>query len=362
MQVFYSADQLQHRLSIFEYGLEYHFEVPERMLSIVKALEAEPKLFQIRGPESYGLEALEQVHGKDYLHYLQHLWTAWKEEKPQPQAVAETFFVRGLARRRPANLVACMGYYCFDRFTPIIHNTWTVARLAANCALSAADVLLKTPARSAYALCRPPGHHAASDLYGGWCYLNNAAIAAARLSMFDTREGRYRNDQPHRVTILDIDYHHGNGTQEIFYKTANVQYVSIHADPELGGEPYFIGYREEGGEAGGAGFNYNIGLSPIGVTDERYQEAFHQALRHVREFAPEYLVVSLGLDGEEEDGVGSWNLTTALYTELGAGISALGLKTLIVQEGGYNLQTLGRNVVAFLRPFVTTETAAVLRP
>jgi len=291
------------------------------------------------------------VHTHDYIHFLKHVFSEWSKERPlalQPQAIAETFFVRSLARRKPRNLVACLGYYCFDRVTPILKNTFEVALESAFCAITGADLLLKKQTNNypaVYALCRPPGHHAHADLAGGWCYLNNAAIAAKRLAEHDC------NNRLRRVTVLDVDYHHGNGTQDIFYESPHVQYVSIHADPDNGGEPYFMGYGSEEGIGNGNGTTLNIPLPMFGVTDERYFTALDIAVAAVRKFAPEYLVVSFGLDTEENDGVGTWSLTPAAFDKMGVEIAKLGLPTLVVQEGGYNISKLGPQVVGFLSAF-----------
>jgi acetoin utilization deacetylase AcuC-like enzyme len=242
-------------------------------------------------------------------------------------------------RRNTAHPIGRAGYYSFGTYSPILKGTWDAAYWSAQCALSAAHDVA-SGAQTAYALCRPPGHHAATDLYGGFCYLNNAAIAARSLG--------------ERVAILDIDFHHGNGTQEIFYMDPAVLYCSLHADPDQE-YPYFWGAANEIGEGAGKGYNCNYPL-PLGCDDELYLQTLDQALRRIQEFQPRYLVVSLGLDIIQGDEVGGFRVTPAGLGEIGQRIAALRheeapLPTVIIQEGGYLLSELGELVVRFLRVF-----------
>jgi len=189
------------------------------------------------------------------------------------------------------------------------------------------------------------------DMYGGWCYLNNASIATARLSSYDYKTHTYRpkdDTNNKRVALLDIDYHHGNGSQEIFYQNPLVLYVSTHADPDEGGEPFFIGYP---GETGHENLNANFPLPLYGVTDDLFLSTLDKALKVVTEFNPHYLVVSLGCDIEVDDGCGTWDITLAGFQKIGQKIKDLHLPTLIVQEGGYNIAQLGKTVLHFLKPF-----------
>jgi acetoin utilization deacetylase AcuC-like enzyme len=231
-----------------------------------------------------------------------------------------------------------LGYYAFGWGTPILEGTWEAAYWSAQTAVSAAHAVQDGDS-VVYAVCRPPGHHAAADLYGGFCYLNNAAIAARYLA----RDGQW-------VAILDIDYHHGNGTQAIFYRDPAVLFCSLHAHPDED-YPYYWGGVDERGEGLGAGTNYNWPL-PLDTDDAHYLAALQAALDTVQGFGPRFLVVSVGFDIVTGDVVGSFNVTTAGLIEIGARIAALGLPTVIVQEGGYMLERLAENATAFLSAFV----------
>jgi acetoin utilization deacetylase AcuC-like enzyme len=258
--------------------------------------------------------------------------------------------------RRCDHPVAAPGYYCFDMSAPIAAGTYAAARAAANTALTGAALLLEGH-QTVYALCRPPGHHAGRDMYGGYCYLNNAAIATQYLGVGGWELGVGNPHQPstpysqppHRVAVLDIDYHHGNGTQQIFYERGDVLFVSIHADPARQ-YPYFAGYADERGAADGVDANLNIPLE-ADVDDERYLVTLDKALAAVRAFDPRFLVVSAGFDTFGGDPIADFALSSAVYPQIGQRITALGLPTLIVQEGGYAVDALGENAVGFLRGF-----------
>jgi acetoin utilization deacetylase AcuC-like enzyme len=226
------------------------------------------------------------------------------------------------------------GYYCIDTFTPLSRDAYKAARAAVNVALSGAEAILAGHPL-AYSLCRPPGHHAERDTYGGFCYFCNGAIAAQHL-----------RTQLDRVAVLDIDYHHGNGTQDIFYQRADVLTISIHGHPSFA-YPYFSGFADEPGEGEGLGFNHNFPL-PEHVADARYLEALDEALKLVRLFKPGALVVSLGLDIAKADPTGTWSVTPDGLFEIGQRIGGLRLPTLLVQEGGYNIRFLGRNAARML--------------
>jgi acetoin utilization deacetylase AcuC-like enzyme len=244
-----------------------------------------------------------------------------------------TISPRGAARK-PQGFLGLTGYYAYGIGSPILEGTWEAALAAAQCALTAA-ARVKASEPACYALCRPPGHHAAADLYGGFCYLNNAAIAARWLG------------EP--TAILDIDYHHGNGTQMIFYDDPAVLFCSLHAHPD-DDYPYFWGDPAERGHDAGLGFNRNWTL-PQGCSDEQYLASLDEALLAIATFAPRYLVVSAGWDTAAGDPVGGFNLTYAGLAAVGQRIRDLGKPTVIVQEGGYLLERLGENALSFLRAF-----------
>jgi len=311
-------------------------EVPARADIILSAVQA-AQLGPVTAPTDHGVEPILAVHEADFVHFLRTVYAEHSAYYGQAEPVFTWVFATRHRGRKPKGLLGLMGYYALGWGTPILEGTWEAAYWSAQCALSAADHA-RAGQRAAYALCRPPGHHAAADLYGGFCYLNNAAIAA-----------RYLQADA-RVAILDIDYHHGNGTQAIFYTDPAVLYCSLHAHPD-DDYPYYWGAADERGEGAGAGYNRNWPL-PQGTGDDGYLSVLDAALAAVREFAPRYLVVSAGLDIAAGDPVGNFRVTTSGLREIGRRIARLGLPTVVVQEGGYLLDTLGQNAVAFLQAFV----------
>jgi acetoin utilization deacetylase AcuC-like enzyme len=344
MQVIYSDTHRKHHPSIQIFGggeKVPSFESPERLDSIVTAL-TQTDWAELRSPEEFGLEHIQAVHAPDYVDYLQNAfkaWTVYKEnlgETSQNSFVMSDTFPPRRSNRRPTSIVAQAGYYSFDLCCPIGVDTYEIAVTSANCALTGAK-LLQTGETSAFALCRPPGHHAGRDFAGGYCYLNNVAIAAKYLSAHG------------KVAILDIDYHAGNGTQDIFYSSSDVLTISIHADPALD-YPYFVGYADETGEDSGQGYHHNFPL-PLGTGDEAYFKILEKALELVKNFMPEYLLVSYGADTFQSDPLGSFAITTEGLQAIGFQITSLNLPTLIVMEGGYNIESLGLNTCAMLTAF-----------
>ncbi len=312
-------------------------EVPVRAEIIVAAVRA-AGLGPVEAPTDFGLAPILAVHDAEYVDFLRTLYanhTAYY--KAGSPVFASTFAARG-ARHKPSGFLGLVGYYAFDVGSPTLEGTWEAAYLAAQCAVTAA-AQVRAGAQSAYALCRPPGHHAAAALYGGFCYLNNAAIAARWLG---AQSGG-------RVAVLDIDYHHGNGTQMIFYDDPGVLFCSLHADPNED-YPFYWGGPDERGEGAGLGYNRNWAL-PLGTDDAGYLATLEEALAVIADYAPEYLVVSVGFDTAVGDPVGGFTLTPGGLGAVGEAIAALGLPTVLVQEGGYRLDTLAENAVAFLRRF-----------
>jgi acetoin utilization deacetylase AcuC-like enzyme/ribosomal protein S18 acetylase RimI-like enzyme len=234
--------------------------------------------------------------------------------------------------RPPKEPSVLAGYYCMDTFTPINRNAFPAARRAVDCALTAAREILNGR-RLAYALVRPPGHHAERRVFGGFCYFNNNAIAAQYLSGFG------------KVAILDIDYHHGNGQQDIFYRRSEVLTVSIHGHPSFA-YPYFSGFEDEKGEGEGEGFNYNLPLAEH-IAGEAHRQALQKALTRIEEFKPTFLVVALGLDTAKGDPTGTWSLRARDFAANGKMIGSLNLPTVVIQEGGYRTRTLGINAASF---------------
>jgi len=310
-----------------------HPERPERADRILAALE-ERGAGQVLPPNPIPEDILTSVHDPGLIAFLQNIAPAWSErlgrERP---AVSEVFALRPSPRppRPPGELFHQVGYYCFDVQTPVLPGTYAAALESARCALTAADLLLAGESRI-YSLCRPPGHHAGRDYYGGYCYFNNAALAAVRLSAAG------------RPAILDLDFHHGNGTQDIFYSSPEVLYVSLHADPNVS-YPYFSGYEDERGEGPGEGANRNICL-PRGCGNARYLNGLEAAQGEIAAFRPDFLVVSLGVDPQEGDPVGDLGITDAGFTAVGRKLAELGLPLLLVQEGGYALDSLAGAVTS----------------
>ena len=308
-------------------------ELPERAELILAALQRE-QLGAIIAPSDHGLTPILKVHHADFITYLQHAHADWVAFHQQDTPVfPETFAVRPV-RHKSKHHIAKAGYYCFGTGTPIISGTWSAAYWSAQCAITGAEHILAGNSR-AYALCRPPGHHASIDMYGGFCYLNNAAIAARHLNS--------------RVAILDIDYHHGNGTQEIFYREPNIFFCSLHAHPD-DDYPYYWGSSDEHGEQAGEGYNLNLPL-PQKTGNPAYLHALDKALDAIAGFAPTYLIISLGLDIALGDPVGGFDITPDGFHSIGGLLAQLKLPTLIVQEGGYLLEMLDANILAFLTAF-----------
>ena len=298
-------------------------ERPVRVERILRAIETLPGV-EVLPVTEHGDAPILAVHDADFVQYLERVCSKLEPER----AVYPYVFPIRLRDRQPIDEEMRAGYYCIDTFTPLTHNAYVAARAAVDCVLTGAD-LIERGERLAYAICRPPGHHAERRVYGGFCYFSNAAIAAQAL----TRRGR--------VAVLDIDFHHGNGTQDVFYDRADVLTISIHGDPSYA-YPYFAGFADERGVGAGEGFNHNFPL-PEGVGDDAYLDVLAQALALVRQFGPVALVLSVGLDIAKGDPTGAWTISAEGFERIGGAIAALGLPTLAVQEGGYDTRTIGRN-------------------
>ncbi|RYD97808.1 MAG: histone deacetylase family protein [Sphingomonadales bacterium] len=325
-------------------GIELHrgelvpcYESPSRVDHILQAIAGSG--WKVEAPREYDDRILERVHDADYVTFLRGAYDAWRAEGRAGSMLPGMFPARGLRQdRTPTGLHGRLGYYAFDAGSPIVAGTWQAARASAHAALTAADAVA-TGERCAYALCRPPGHHAGRGVFGGYCFLNNAALAAQRL----------RDAGVARVTVLDVDYHHGNGTQDIFWERDDVQFVSIHGDPNTE-YPFFLGYEDERGAGAGEGHNHNFPL-PRGTDWMAYRATLERALERVAEFAPEALVVSLGVDIFEGDPISQFRLAAGDFPRLGARLAMLGLPTVLVQEGGYAVAEIGDNVVGVLAAF-----------
>lgn len=309
-------------------------DAPHRAASIRHAL-GEDAVFSVRSPSDYPLDTLLTVHDENYVRFFEGAWAAWSESGQTIPLIPYTYAHRGAASPS-ANIVGAAGYHCFDPQTPIVEGTYKAAWASARSSLTAAD-LVASGEHTVYALCRPPGHHASADVYGGYCFFNNAALAAKRLDS--------------RVAILDIDYHHGNGTQDIFYARSGTLTVNIHGHPDRA-YPFFSGRSNELGEGPGLGTNRNFPLPPD-VSDDTYLETLNNALDVIDRFDPRYLIVSAGFDIYMGDPLGDFGISLDGLERIGKRIAATGFDTLVVQEGGYHVDDLGRCARAFLRPLAS---------
>ena len=342
MQVVYHPGQARHDPKHFLVSgtLQRSPEIPARAEMLRSAAEAAGH--QVVQPPDCGLAPLAAVHTSEYLLFLERIYERWRRIEGASEEVIPNVHpvARGsaaMAAGYPDSAVGQAGYHMADTACPIGPGTWQAARWSAACAVAAAR-LVAEGAAAAYALCRPPGHHAFADLAGGFCFLNNCAIAAQWLAA----RGR-------RVAILDVDVHHGNGTQGIFYRRGDVLTVSLHADP-LRFYPFFWGHAAERGEGPGLGANLNLPL-PRGTADDAYLPALDKALARIRSFAPDCLVVALGLDAFVDDPLAGLAITTAGFGRIGEAVGRLGLPSVLVQEGGYPADELGANLVSFLTGF-----------
>ena len=315
------------------------FERPERAEIILSRLR-ERGFEDIRRPAPHGLDPVRRVHDRHYLQFLETCWQEWQTEGFEGEAIATTWPSRRMTLSRPPkNIDGKIGYYCLAAETSISEGTWEAARAAADVALTGQDLVSKG-ARSAFALCRPPGHHAAQDMFGGYCFLNNAAIAAQA----------FRDGGAQRVAVLDVDFHHGNGTQVIFYDRSDVLFVSLHGDPDHA-FPYFLGAEDETGEGHGEGFNVNYPL-PRDCSFDEWDAALSDACRRLRLHGPDALVVSLGVDTFKDDPISFFRLASDDFRSYGGRIGRLRVPTLFVMEGGYAVDQIGINTVNVLEGFL----------
>lgn len=306
-----------------------YLESPVRVSTIEKELDKLP-VFEKTAAKSFADRHLEEVHRKEYLKFLK---AVCEKIGDKTSKYGDVFPIRNTTRL-PGDIELQIGYYCIDTSTPLNANAYKASRAAVNCALTAADMVLHGR-QLAYALVRPPGHHAERGHFGGFCYLNSSAIAANYLS----KHGR--------VALLDIDYHHGNGQQDIFYHRNDVFTVSVHADPEYA-YPNFTGFADETGQGAGEGFNLNITL-PQQTNGVQYHKALKRAIKAIADYQPAFLVIALGLDIAKGDPTGTWSLSTDDFVENGKLLAGMSLPTLVVQEGGYKNRMLGVNARKFFQ-------------
>ena len=344
MITFYNHLHAQHqgKFEMFRGELVPCFEVPARADHVLAELQRR-QLGSVQPPQSFEDAALERIHSPRYLHFLQNAWADWVALDPanaQRDALPSVWPIRTMRSDVvPDNFAARMGLYSYDAGSPLTAGTWVAARMGADCALSAAQQLV-SGAGAAFSLSRPPGHHAGADFFGGYCFLNNAALAAQYL----------RDNGCARVAVLDIDYHHGNGTQAIFYDRADVFFASIHGDPRTE-YPFYLGHADETGVGQGLGANVNLPL-PRGTDFEAWYAALEHSLQCIARHGVDALVVSLGMDTFEGDPISGFTLQSADYLRVGARLKAAGLPTALVFEGGYAVAEVGINAVNVLEGFI----------
>lgn len=339
MLTVYTDDHRQRNVRTELYGgqLVPPHECPERVGFVLERLHA-VGLGAVIAPTRHGLTPVRRVHEPSFVEFLSTAWAEWHAAGNLGEAIPDCWPARRMSPRCPTGITGKLGYYAMAGETSIGPGTWEAAQAAADVALTAA-AHLHAGARAAFALCRPPGHHAGYDLYGGYCFLNNAAIAAQ--SLLDQGAAR--------VAILDVDFHHGNGTQDIFYDRKDVLYVSLHGDPAEA-FPYFSGYADETGRGEGEGYTLNLPL-PRATPFAVWQRALAVGLERIRRHAPDALVVSLGVDTFEHDPISFFKLASEDFVTCGRMIAGLGLPTLFAFEGGYAVKDVGINTVNVLTGF-----------
>lgn len=345
MLIYHNPAHRKHagRQEMFRGRLVPCHETPERLDYVLAELQRRPA-GKLRVPGAADLDLVRRVHSARYVEFLARAWGEWIAQDPanaEVDVLPSVWPVRGFRHDvAPTNFAARLGLFSFDSGTPITAGTWEAASTGAACAIDAARAVASAGGpRAAMALTRPPGHHAGADFFGGYCFLNNAALAAQGM-----REAGAR-----KVAVLDVDYHHGNGTQSIFYARADVLTVSIHGDPTTE-YPFFLGYADERGQDAGEGFNVNLPLS-CGADFGRWSHALRQALDAVHRYRADALVVALGVDTFEGDPISRFQLRSADYLKVGQAIADAGLPTVFVLEGGYAVAEVGVNVVNVLEGF-----------
>jgi acetoin utilization deacetylase AcuC-like enzyme len=338
MDIIYSEDHRKRASKTELYGGELlpPFECPERMDFILEAIE-KTSLGTIHSPKDFGRDPITAIHDEGFVTFIETCWQEWVAAGFKGEAIASVWPSRSMPSPRiPSFIDGKMGYYTLASETSISAGTAEAAYTSAQVALTAADAIMKGQAQMMFALCRPPGHHASKDQFGGYCFYNNAAIAAQHM----------RDQGSAKVAILDVDFHHGNGTQAIFYDRDDVLFLSLHGDPAEA-FPYFLGYAEETGLGAGEGYNVNYPMPPK-TPYSKWSEALDDALGRIRAFRADSLIVSFGADTFENDPISFFKLTSADFIDMGRRIATLNLPTLTVMEGGYAVSEVGTNTVNLL--------------
>ena len=341
MKTVYSDKHTLHTpsLELAEGRFIENFEKPERAFYVLEQVRAR-KIGNVIAPEEFPLEKLFAVHHPRYVAFLQEAQERWTASGRDGLILPAAYATQNNDGPEPRNILGQLGHYIADGCAPITPTTWEAVQHSAYCALTA-QKLIANGERAAFALCRPPGHHASSRLAAGYCYLNNAAIAAQA----------FLNDGAKRVAIVDVDYHAGNGTQDIFYDRADVLFTSLHADP-LDDYPFFLGHAHERGVGAGEGFNFNYPL-PLGTDYARWAEALGESLKKVAAFGPDAVVISLGVDTFKGDPISKFLLESINFVNIGETLAKLQTPTLFVMEGGYAIEDVGINATNVLTGFLS---------
>ncbi|MEM1402147.1 MAG: histone deacetylase family protein [Pseudomonadota bacterium] len=339
MKIIASDDHRQHapEFELAPGAFNPIFEIPDRAEIVLRSLQ-EHEVGTVIAPSAQADDAMLQIHERSYVEFLQTAHDDYRQlgGKGNPTACV---WPRGNMRSDSSDsIIAKFGRYCFDGAVPITESTYEAVIASRDIALTATKQVYDGD-RAAFALCRPPGHHAGPSYAGGYCYLNNAAIAAQWLL----------NNNVSQVAILDIDYHHGNGTQEIFYERGDVAFVSIHCDPNFE-YPYYAGHEDEKGRGDGEGFNLNLPL-PRKTGLDAWLGVLNAGISFIQSTSPDYLIVSLGVDTFENDPIASFRIRTGDYRGIGKRIAEMELPTIFIFEGGYAVSELGENVAALLSGF-----------
>jgi acetoin utilization deacetylase AcuC-like enzyme len=340
MKIIYSEDHRNHFAQGEISGGEFvtPFERPSRMEYILRELKAR-EYTDIAAPKTLDMRPVKKVHDAGFLDFMANAWKLWVEAGYRGEIVPLVLPVPGLRKVKPRHIDGLTGYYAIGTETCITAGTWDAARASAAVAQTG-QRLVSGGQPAVFSLCRPPGHHAHGNMYGGYCFLNNAAIAA---------QG-FRDDGAERVAILDVDVHHGNGTQDIFYERSDVLFCSLHGAPE-DTYPHFLGYKDEKGRGNGVGFNHNYPI-PAGSKYDLWGTALEDACRKIARYKPDVLIVSLGVDTYKHDPISPLKLESKDFITYGARLAKLKLPTLIVMEGGYAIEAIGVNTVNVLDGFL----------
>ncbi|ENX59806.1 hypothetical protein F884_02997 [Acinetobacter sp. CIP 102143] len=339
LTVFSSKHHLHHGIELKDGLIGPSFEKPQRADTVLDRVKM-VQLGEIIGEREFDRSCYVQAHSERYISFLENAWSEWKALGRNYDALPLVWPVRDLAISQEPNFIdGKLGFYSMDAGCPITAGTWEAIKASADTALTACEEIIKKNIKSAFALCRPPGHHAAREYMGGYCYLNNAAIAAE----YALTQGFKK------VAILDVDFHHGNGTQTIFYDRDNVFFASIHGHPR-DSYPYFSGFESELGIDAGLGFNANFPLNK-GTKWIDYKKALESSLVKIKEYGADFLIISLGVDTFKDDPISHFCLESTDYLEMGRIISQINQPTLFVMEGGYMVDEIGINVVNTLLGF-----------